>query len=81
MMILSTISFSQKMVSYTYSLSIRFHLGLVLTRLSNLLFNDSSFPSLNTIWYVSFKGVEKTLYANEDFKLKFVFEGDYVIIF
>ena len=38
-------------------------------------------PNHFNIWYVSFKGVEKTLYANEDFKLKFVFEGDYVIIF
>ena len=31
------------------------------------------------IWYVTFKGVEKTLYENETFKLKFVFDDDYVI--
>ena len=37
-------------------------------------------PNHFNIWYVSFKGVEKTLYVNEDLKLKFVFEGDYVII-
>ena len=32
------------------------------------------------IWYVSFKGANKTLYQNENFKLKFVFDDDYVII-
>ena len=32
------------------------------------------------IWYVSFKGTDKTLYQNENFKLKFVFDDDYVII-
>ena len=32
------------------------------------------------IWYVSFKGADKTLYQNENFKLKFVFDNDYVII-
>ena len=32
------------------------------------------------IWYVSFKGANKTLYQNENFKLKFVFDNDYVII-
>ena len=32
------------------------------------------------IWYVSFKGADKTLYQNENFKLKFVFDDDYVII-
>ena len=32
------------------------------------------------IWYVTFKGAEKTLYENETLKLKFVFDDDYVII-
>ena len=32
------------------------------------------------IWYVSFKVADKTLYQNENFKLKFVFDDDYVII-
>ena len=32
------------------------------------------------IWFVSFKGADKTLYQNENFKLKFVFDNDYVII-
>ena len=31
------------------------------------------------IWYISFKGADKTLYANENFKLKFEFSPDYVI--
>ena len=30
------------------------------------------------IWYISFKGAENTLYANENFKLKFEFSLDYV---
>ena len=34
----------------------------------------------SNIWYISFQGAEKTLYANEKFKLKFVFDDDYVII-
>ena len=38
-------------------------------------------PNHFNIWYVSFKGADKTLYANENLKLKFVFEGNYVIIF
>ena len=29
------------------------------------------------IWYVSFKGEEKTLYENENFKIKFEFPADY----
>ena len=33
----------------------------------------------SNIWYVSFKGAEKTLYENESFKLKFVFDDEYVI--
>ena len=32
------------------------------------------------IWYVSFKGVENTLYENEEFTLKFEFSYKYVII-
>ena len=35
----------------------------------------------SNIWYVSFTGADKTLYANEKFKLKFVFDDSYVIIF
>ena len=31
------------------------------------------------IWYISFKGADNTLYANENFKLKFEFSPDYVI--
>ena len=34
----------------------------------------------DNIWYVYFKGAEKTLYENEDFKLKFVFDDLYVSI-
>ena len=36
-------------------------------------------PNNNDIWFVSFKGVEKTLYENEDFILKFQFLDRYVI--
>ena len=32
------------------------------------------------IWYISFKGEENTLYANENFKIKFEFTSNYVII-
>ena len=32
------------------------------------------------IWYISFKGEENTLYANENFKIKFEFSSNYVII-
>ena len=35
-------------------------------------------PQNNTIWYVSFKGADKTLYENENFTLKFHFDGEYV---
>ena len=34
----------------------------------------------SNIWYVSFVGADKTLYAKENFKLKFVFDDDYVNI-
>ena len=30
------------------------------------------------IWYVSFKGAENTLYANENFTLQFKFSNEYV---
>ena len=32
----------------------------------------------SNIWYVNFTGAEKTLYAKENFKLKFVFDDNYV---
>ena len=31
------------------------------------------------IWYISFKGAENTLYANEDFKIKYEISNNYVI--
>ena len=31
------------------------------------------------IWYISFKGADNTLYANENFKLKFEYSLNYVI--
>ena len=34
----------------------------------------------DNVWYVYFKGAEKTLYAKENFKLKFVFDDYYVSI-
>ena len=33
------------------------------------------------IWYVSFKGAENTLYANENFTLQFRFSWEYVRTF
>ena len=38
-------------------------------------------PQNNFIWYVSFKGADKTLYENENFTLKFHFDGEYVNYF
>ena len=35
-------------------------------------------PQNNFIWYVSFKGADNSLYENEDFTLKFHFDGQYV---
>ena len=35
-------------------------------------------PQDTNIWYVSFKGADKTLYANEEFMLKFQFDEGYV---
>ena len=42
-------------------------------------FNLNIDPQNFNIWYVSFKGAEKTLYQNENFTLKFVFDEGYVI--
>ena len=38
-------------------------------------------PKNNFVWYVSFKGAEKTLYENESFTLRFQFDEGYVIIY
>jgi ubiquitin-protein ligase len=35
-------------------------------------------PNNNNVWYVQFKGAEKTLYENEEFKLRFQFDEGYV---
>ena len=35
-------------------------------------------PQDTNIWYVSFNGADKTLYANEEFMLKFQFDEGYV---
>ncbi len=35
-------------------------------------------PKKNNVWYVSFKGAEKTLYEKEEFKLRFEFDEGYV---
>ena len=35
-------------------------------------------PKNNNVWYVQFKGAEKTLYENEEFKLRFQFDEGYV---
>ena len=34
----------------------------------------------DNVWYIYFKGAEKTLYENENFKLKFVFDDYYASI-
>ena len=34
--------------------------------------------SNENIWYISFKGADKTMYENEEFKLKFQFSEQYV---
>ena len=36
-------------------------------------------PNNNNVWYVSFKGADKTLYQNEIFTLRFQFDDGYVI--
>ena len=35
-------------------------------------------PKNNSIWFVSFKGADKTLYSNENFTLRFQFDEGYV---
>ena len=59
----------------------------MLSRLKHEMEDMKKFPQFKleidktstNIWYVYFKGAEKTLYSNENFKLKFVFDDDYVI--
>ena len=34
----------------------------------------------NNVWYVSFKGADKTLYENENFTIRFQIDDSYVII-
>ena len=36
------------------------------------------YPQNFYIWYISFQGAEKTLYENENFKLRFEFLDTYV---
>ena len=60
--------------------------GKRLNRLKKELADLQSFPTFSVkvddknqrIWYVSFKGAENTLYANEDFTLQFKFSEEYV---
>ena len=60
--------------------------GKRLNRLKKELADLQSFPTFSVkvddknqrIWYVSFKGAENTLYANEDFTLQFKFSNEYV---
>ena len=35
-------------------------------------------PKYHYIWFVGFKGIEKTLYEGESFTLRFKFDPDYV---
>ena len=60
-----------------------------LNRLNKELADLKSFPTFSVkvdennprIWFVSFKGAENTLYANENFTLQFKFSNEYVRIF
>ena len=60
-----------------------------LNRLNKELIDISQFPYFSVrvddnnqrIWYVSFKGAENTLYANENFTLQFRFSLEYVRTF
>ena len=60
--------------------------GKRLNRLNKELADLKTFPTFSVkvdeqnprIWYVSFKGAEKTLYAGEDFTLQFKFSNEYV---
>ena len=61
-------------------------LGKRLNRLNKELADLKTFPIFTVkvednnprIWYVSFKGAENTLYANENFTLQFKFSNEYV---
>ena len=63
--------------------------GKRLNRLNKELADLKSFPTFSVkvdennprIWFVSFKGAENTLYANENFTLQFKFSNEYVSIF
>ena len=60
--------------------------GKRLNRLNKELANIKTFPEFSTIvdennprkWYISFKGVENTLYAGQNFTLQFTFSVEYV---
>ena len=63
--------------------------GKRLKQLNKELADLKSFPTFSVkvdennprIWFVSFKGAENTLYANENFTLQFKFSNEYVRIF
>ena len=63
--------------------------GKRLNRLNKELADLKSFPTFSVkvdennprIWFVSFKGAENTLYANENITLQFKFSNEYVRIF
>ena len=63
--------------------------GRKLNRLKKELADLKSFPTFSVkvdennprIWFVSFKGAENTLYANENFTLQFKFSNEYVRYF
>ena len=63
--------------------------GKRLNRLKKELADFKSFPIFSVkvdennpkIWFISFKGAENTLYANEDFTLQFKFSNEYVRYF
>ena len=42
------------------------------------IFSQEIDPNDNNIWYITFKGMDNTLYENEIFKLKFQFNYRYV---
>ena len=60
-----------------------------LNRINKELADLKSFPTFSVkvdennprIWFVSSKGAENTLYANENFTLQFKFSNEYVRIF
>ena len=63
--------------------------GKRLNRLNKELSDLKSFPTFSVkvddnnekIWYISFKGAENTLYAGENFTLRFKFSDEYVRFF